>query len=403
LKTSGSGADVSISPEMLANLGLYDNNAAYGIADGGGIPDIQVIDPGKTPPAPTPTPPGGGSPQGQGRAPLIGTTTKREQGGWIVTYGVDENGNLVEVSRDRDRSAMDAVLSMFRNAGLDEGFASELSKIIEGVYASSLAPTESEMLNVIYSSEPYKKRFAGNEAIRKRIADGKGRPGDRLLNPREYMDLESTYRQILQDAGMPTGFWDSPDDFTTLVSEGISPAEMKERVETARMALYDADEFTRQQLKEFYGLSDGELVAYLLDPAKAAPLLEGRTLRSNEYGVNDAQDLRSLYDTASVGGMATRLGLDSDKDLAEDIVKSGQKGKAQDAIGAAASIDKDMSRLGKLYGTKLGYSDVVRENLDLEGGAESGRKRRKLASRERAAFSGAGALNRTSLSRTEDV
>lgn len=348
----------------------------------------------------TPTPGGGGS--AKPKVPLIGTTTKREPGGWLVTYGVDENGDLTEITRDRDTSAMDAVLAMFRNAGLDETFAASLTKIIEAVYASSAAPTEAEMLNAIYNSEPYKKRFAGNEAIRKRIADGKGRPGDRLLNPREYMDLESTYRQILQDNGMPTGFWDSPDDFATLISEGISPAEMKERVETARQALYDADEFTRQQLKEFYGLSDSDLVAYLLDPTKAEPLLSS-PIRVNEYGVNNVQDLRTAYDTAAVGGMAERLGLDSDRALSEEIVKSGQKNKAQDAIGAAASLDKDMTRLGKLYGTQLDYRDVVRENLDLAGGAESGRKRRKLASRERAAFAGSGALNRKSLSREEDI
>lgn len=386
----------------LSALSGYDNWATYGIADGGSISDIQVIDPGTSPnPQPQPAAPPAGS--GSGKKPLIGTTTKREPGGWVVTYGVDEDGELVEVTRDRDRSAMDAVVTMFRNAGLDDTFITSLTKIIEGVYASSLAPTESEMLNAIYTSEPYKKRFAGNEVVRKRIADGKGRPGDRLLSPREYMDVEATYRQILQDSGMPTGFWDSPDDFATLIGEGVSPIEMKERVETARQALYDADEFTRQQLQQFYGLTDSEMVAYLLDPTKAAPLLEGRTLRTNEYGLNNAQDLRSLYDASAVGGMASRLGLDADKDLSEEIVKSGQKNKAQDAIGAAASLDKDMTRLGKVYGTDLGYRDLVRENLDLAGGAAAGRKRRKLASRERAAFSGSSALNRTSLTKSEDV
>lgn len=348
---------------------------------------------------------GGGGPAGPAgpAATVVRQYIRRELGGWVVTVNVMSDGSEHEADRFRDTGARDAVLTMFRNAGLDEAFTNSLIGVIDGVYAANIAPTEFQIMSSIYGSQAYKTRFSGNEAIRKRIADGKGRPGDRLLNPREYMDLETTYRTILSDADMPTGFYDSPDDFTNLIANGVSAAEFKSRVSTAYDALNNADDYTKQALKDFYQLTDGELVAYLLDPAKAAPILEGRQLRSNEFGLNNRTDLQSMYATSQVAGSASRLGLDPDKGMSEEIVSSGQADKAADAIGDAASVDKDLRRMGKLAGVSLDYKDLVRENLNLSGGAASGRKRKKLASKERAAFDGQSSIDKTSLTRQRDV
>ena len=351
--------------------------------------------------------PGGGGGGGGGpavAAPTVVGIYQKRQGMFMITYERMSDGSEREIDRVRERSAGDDVEAMFTAAGLDRNFVSQLVGIIDGLYQGNVAPTQGQMLNAIYNSEPYKQRFSANEVIRQRLADGKGRPGDRLLSPKEYIDLENTYRQIFQDAQMPTGFYDAPEDFNTLISNSISAAELKSRVDTASDALQKADPATLNSLNRYYGLSKGDLVAYLLDPAKAMPVLEGVSKRAeNVNGLNSNADLQRMYESAKVGGSAERQGLNVDKTMSEEIVDLGKSGSADEAFAVAGAQDTDVRRLGKLYDQPLDFKDLVKESLSLTGGVESGKKRRKLASKERAAFGGQSALDRTSLRKMQDI
>jgi hypothetical protein len=263
------------------------------------------------------------------------------------------------------------------------------------------------VLSAIYNSEPYKKRFPANELIRKRIAGGVGRPGDRLLSPKEYMDLEQTYRQIFRDSDMPEGYYDEAADFTKLISNDLSPIEMRERVALAKDALYYADQSIVQTLQDFYGLTTGDLIAYLLDPDRALTAIETRNARSNrtqQIG-NNLTDLRQTYQASQIGGMGRRAGLQIRKALAEEIIGGGMTpdDNTQRAISAASDLAPDYQRLGELYSESTSSEDLIREALDLKDGAELGKRRRKLASQERAQFAKESALGSTSLRRIRDV
>jgi len=274
---------------------------------------------------------------------------------------------------------------------------------IDNVYNTNLMPTEGQILSAIYNSQAYKERFKANEMIRARMANGKGRPGDRLLTPKEYIDLEESYKTVMQDAGMPTGFYDQQEDFTNMIAGGVSVAELKSRVDTAFEALNFADENVKKALKDNYGLTTSEMVAYLLDPTRATPLLMGKQ-GVNEFGLNDRVGLQKTYRAADLSGTQRRLGQGDSKALSEEIVNLGMEGQAKQAFGQAAQQADDVRRLGALYGdNSLGFESVVRESLGLQGGTEAGRKRKKLASKERAAFSGQSALDRTSLRRRKDA
>jgi len=347
---------------------------------------------------------GGGGGGGVAAPPTVaGVYTKRE-GMYLVTYERMSDGTEREIDRAKERSAGDDVEAMFTNAGLDRAFVSQLVGIIDSLYQGNAAPTQYEMLNKIYNSEPYKKRFAANETIRQRLADGQGRPGDRLLSPKEYIDLENTYRTIFQDAQMPTGFYDAPDDFNNLISNSISAAELQSRVNVAQDALQKADKATLDSLTKYYNLNQGDLVAYLLDPTKAMPVLEGISKQAaNVYGMNSRSDLERMYESSKVGGAAARQGLDVGKSMSEEIVDQGKAKQADEAFSIAGAQDTDLRRLGRLYDQPLDFKDLVKESLSLTGGVDSGKKRRKLASKERASFGGQGALDRTSLRKAQDV
>jgi len=338
-------------------------------------------------------------------APTVtGTYQKRVLGGYLATIERLSDGTEREVYRERSQSAGDAVNLMFQNLGLGQGLIDSMNASIKSLYANFLDPSEAQILNEIYTSDAYKQRFKGNEVIRQRLAGGQGRPGDRMLTPAQYIEQERQYREILQSADMPGGFYDSPDDFTNLIGNSISVAEFRNRVDTAYTALNEADDFLKEQLSTYYGLTTGEMVSYLLDPARATPILNQRET-NNPYGLNSYRELQRQYDTAEVGAASERLGgKDIARGFAEEFVDAGKADKAEQAFSTAVAMEGDVTRLGKLYGDDtMNYQGIARESASLTGGAAIGKRRRKFASKERAQFKKESALGRGSLSKRTDV
>lgn len=335
---------------------------------------------------------------------VIDTKEIYDYNGVVRTMNIYSDGTTSEnvALRRTEKSAGDDVKEMFRAAGLDENFINSLMSTIDSVYATNVKPTASQIQVAINTSEAYKQRFKGNEAIRQRMANGQGRPGDRLLTPAEYIALERTYRTIFADAEMPAGYYDNVDDFANLIGNSVSAAELQSRVDTAKSALRDADTATLGTLQQYYNLSQGDLVAYLLDPTRAMPILEGRQTQG-QYGLNSREELQRQYAAAQVGGTAARQGLEAGQALSEEIVQQGKQQYAEQAFSQAGAENKNIQRLGSLYGEPLDFKDMVKETLSLTGGVEAGVKRRKFASKERAAFGGQSAIDKSSLSRKQDV
>jgi hypothetical protein len=111
----------------------------------------------------------------------------------------------------------------------------------------------------------YQKRFAGNAArLKKGLSE---------LDPSSYIALENQFRQTLQSNGLPANFYDQTEDFQALIEGDVSPSELNERVQQGYRAVADADPAVKAQMKSLYGIGEGELAAYFLDPQRTAPLL----------------------------------------------------------------------------------------------------------------------------------
>ena len=57
---------------------------------------------------------------------------------------------------------------------------------------------------------------------------------------------------------------------------GVSTAELTDRVNIARNALNNADQGIKTALQDFYGLSNSDLTAYLLDKDRAMNVIDSR-------------------------------------------------------------------------------------------------------------------------------
>jgi hypothetical protein len=331
---------------------------------------------------------------------VVGQKTVRKTGGVVEVYQTMSDGTQGSLLDSyKDFGAKDSVMKMFENTGLGQAYIDSLMETIDKVYEDNIAPTDAQVLNSIYNSGAYKTRFAANEAIKKRMADGKGRPGDRLLTPYEYIQTEKAYEEILKEAGLPTGFYDQQEDFTNFIAMGVSTAELTDRVNIARNALNNADQGIKTALQDFYGLSNSDLTAYLLDKDRAMNVIDSRFKYTTE-------EAKKMYTSAEIGGAALRAGQMSDKAFAEEIYAAGKAGQAESAFQTAATQQRDYKRLMGLYGETTSEQDLAREELALAGGTDVTIKKKKLASQERAKFQQKSAIDTASLgrrSKTADV
>jgi hypothetical protein len=168
---------------------------------------------------------------------------------------------------------------------------------------------------------------------------------------------------------MPSGFYDSTDDFTKWIADDVAPQEIQSRVQFAQQYVANTDPAVKQQLQSYYGIGDNDLVAYALDRTRAVPLLEKQAA------------------AIQLGAAAAHQGLSLSKDRAEHFADLGAAGQAEQGFSAIADILPTAEKLSAISGGS-DYLQTDAEDEILGGSASAGRTRKRLASEERARFSG---------------
>lgn len=191
--------------------------------------------------------------------------------------------------------------------------------------------TESFMY-ALREQEAYKKRFAANER-RKAL-------GFNELKPATYIALEKSYKDTLAANGLPQGFYDSPDDFEKLIGGDVSVAELNNRLRDAYTVVRDASPEVKNKMAEMYGITDGDLLAYVIDPDRARPLM--------------APDYKRQAQAALIAESAQRLsGLNFNKDIAEQFVRQGT------TQAEAEAAFTTVGQMGELRRSGLGEQQIT--------------------------------------------
>lgn len=265
----------------------------------------------------------------------------------------EATGQYDKLLTGENRDAFMAVNALFKNYGL-ESLAGKIYEYVKNGYS---ADTISILLQ---DTSEYKQRFQGNEARK-----AAGLP---VLSPAEYLSTEASYRQIMQSAGLPSGFYDQPSDFSTWIGKNVSPSEIESRVDLATQATVLSNPSYRKALNQM-GISDDQLTAYFLDPNKALPILQKSAA------------------TAQIGGEALQQGLSFDKSYAELLATSGvTRDQAQTGYSQVAAELGTMSSLGQIYGED--WNQRTSEEALFQGSGEAIKKKGRLLSQERGSFAG---------------
>jgi hypothetical protein len=226
----------------------------------------------------------------------------------------------------------------------------------------------------------WKQRFAANEQRKAKGLD--------IIDPATYLQLESDYQSAMRAIGLPQGFYDSTSDFTNLIAADLSPAEFNARLNAAAQVVEGADPLFKQELKRFYGLSDGDMIAYSLDPEKALPLIERKV------------------QTVQFGAEATRAGISVGLGTAEQF--GGTMGVSQEQARAGfqqvASLSPDVQRLSSFsrqVQTPVTQEDIISFQFGGEGAAQTKKNIEALAQEEMSRFAGQSGVRAGSLARTQ--
>jgi hypothetical protein len=114
-------------------------------------------------------------------------------------------------------------------------------------------------------SAAFKDRFAGNEARR-----AAGKPA---YSVSQYLQLESSYRNTMLAAGLPSSFYDGKEDFANFIANDVSPDEIQDRVSKGFAAINNAPQNVIDEFQTLYGVDKNELAAYFLDPVRAKEIV----------------------------------------------------------------------------------------------------------------------------------
>jgi len=313
---------------------------------------------------------------GDGKVGADGVTTYTAPDGKIFTDLNAYNTYIADLKQqDKTKvgqSAYDLLFEQFNQYGMG-ALVEPLKQFIQQGLSSS------EFTLRLRDTDAYKKRFAANAS---RIAKGLS-----ALNEAEYIGLEDQYQNIMRQYGLPASYYTRgemgrQEGFEKFLANDVSAAELEDRVLTAQSRVINANPEVLASLKQFYpGITDGDILAYTLDPDKALT------------------DIKRKVTAAEIGGAAMQAGLKTGVARAEELTAAGiTKQQAQQGFQTVAEVAPRGGQLAEIY-KQSPYTQTTAEAeiFGLSGSTEAAKQRKKLTSLETAAFggsAGAGAIAR---------
>lgn len=268
------------------------------------------------------------------------------------------SGQYEKLLEGDQRDAYAALRTMFDQYGLGT-LAPKIYEYAKQGYGADVISL------LLQDTSEYKTRFAANDV---RVKKGLG-----VLSPAEYLATEQAYRQILQDAGLPTGFYDNPADFANWIGGDVSPTEIKGRVDLAVANSMQANPYAKEALQQLYGIDQSYVTAYYLDTKKALPLLQKQT------------------QVAAYGAEALRRGLALTGANLEDFVTAGLSlSQVSAGFQQVAEELPNLQAIAARYQQAFTQAELEREIIAGTTAQAGVSRRRRLASQERGLFTGAG-------------
>jgi len=208
---------------------------------------------------------------------------------------------------------------------------------------------------------PYLERFAGNaERIKK------GLP---TLDDASYLKVEKEYENIFK--AYDVGSLANRKTYATLIGNSMDAVDVTGRLKIGYDRL-KADKYTEEAFRKFFpSLSNGDIVAAMLNPEEMLPALERKAA------------------AAEIGGSYLAQGLEASKVSAESLAAYGiTKAGAQAGVRYIAQALPRGSALSQIYGeTGVKYTQQTAEDITFKKNVKAQQEEDILKAREIGTFS----------------
>jgi hypothetical protein len=203
----------------------------------------------------------------------------------------------------------------------------------------------------------FNKRFPANKTLK-----DQNKP---QFSVSQYLRMEADYKQRLQAANMPAGFYDDPTDFQQLIANDVSPEELQGRIDQGYQAVKNASPAVIAEFKRLYGVGEGDLAAYFIDPQRARPTF-------------DRYEAQRQAQAAAVSSQAQiQAGIALTAQESESLVRSGIT-EAQSQAGF-----EQISAQQELFNPLSGEQAISREQQIAGTFGTNAEARKAIASRKR--------------------
>lgn len=253
-----------------------------------------------------------------------------------------------------DQSAFDILLNTLKYYGLVTDSDTQLLNDIKTAWTGKVIGPNSTVDDIgiqLRDSKAFQERFPANQTLK-----AQGKP---QYSVSQYLRLESDYKQALQSAGMPAGFYDQPQDFQGFIANDVSVQEVAARAELGYRAVRQSDPQVVAEFKRLYGVSEGELAAYFIDPERMRPTFDRyeaeRQARAaqiaaagtQQAGMTISQQQAEQLARAGISGEQAQQGFQALGDQ-QDIIQGGMVGEQaftqEEAIGGTFGTNAEARR-----------------------------------------------------------
>jgi hypothetical protein len=226
----------------------------------------------------------------------------------------DGTGNGSGVSQ----TAKDVVISFLKEAGM-EGLA-------DSVWAKwTSGATAAQIIEDIRKSPQYAERYPGMAALNK---------SGRNISEASYIAKETADIELMKRYGIPSGIFDNKKYLGSLIENNVDLTTLQLRLIAAQDTVLSYDTSIKDYAKTTYGLDDGHLMAWALDPTMALPVIQQQAKAIQIGGAALAAGIKIADITKTEAESLAAAGVTQDQ-AKQGFVNIAQMGQYKEALPGA--------------------------------------------------------------------
>jgi hypothetical protein len=160
---------------------------------------------------------------------------------------------------------------------------------------------------------------------------------------------------LMRSYGIPTQFYDQPEDLARLAAAEVSIAELSQRVSAAAELVYSLPSTVRDEMNRLWGIREGDLMAFWLDPDRSEPIIR------QQYTAAQAGAAAKLTGFGELTREEARRAATAGLDLAAYESKFANLGLQRELFAKTAMGEEEITRAEQLGAAFESNTEAVRK------------------------------------------